>query len=112
MLQERLCRCGRWATSKLSYAKEMEGQQNTSPASSSDNTPPSSPPTDQSYLTLVMEQVTVLVPVLEDVQLPLPNSSEEEPIRVPLSGTWYFSNFCFNFILSLFTCFTLPTFFH
>ena len=80
---ERLCRCGRRATSELSYAEDMEGQQNASPASSSSDTPPSSPPTDQSYQTPPVEQVTELVPVPEDVQLPSPNSSEEEPIPIP-----------------------------
>ena len=80
---ERLCRCGRRATSELSYAEDMEGQQNTSPASSSSGTPPSSPPTDQSYQTPPVEQVTELVLVPEDVQLPSPNSSEEEPIPIP-----------------------------
>ena len=81
--QGRLCRCGRQATSELSYAEDMEGQQNASPASSSLGTPPSSPPTDQSYQTPPAEQVTELVPVPEDIQLPSPNSSEEEPIPVP-----------------------------
>ena len=80
---ERLCRCGRQATSELSYAEDMEGQQNASPASSSSGTPPSSPPMDQSYQTPPVEQVTQLVPVPEDVQLPLPNSSEEELIPIP-----------------------------
>ena len=80
---ERLCRCGRWATSELSYAEDMEGQQNALPASSLSGTPPSSPPTDQCYQTPPVEQVTELVPVPEDVQLPSPNSSEEEPIPVP-----------------------------
>ena len=45
--------------------------------------PPSSPPTDGSYQTPVTESVTRLVPVPEDVQLPSPTSSEEEPIPVP-----------------------------
>ena len=43
---ERLCRCGRRATLELSYAEDMQGQQNASPASSTLGTPPSSPPTD------------------------------------------------------------------
>ena len=81
--QERLCRCGHWATSELSYAKDMEGQQNASLTSSSSGTPPSSPPTDQSYQTPMVEQVTVLVPVPEDIQLPSPNTSEEETLCVP-----------------------------
>ena len=80
---ERLCRCGRRATSELSYAEDMEGQQNASPASPSTTTPPSSPSTDQSYQTPPVGQVTTLVPVPEDVQLLSLNSSEEEPIPVP-----------------------------
>ena len=80
---ERLCRCGRRATSELSYADDMQGQQDALPASSTSGTPPSSPPTDQSYQTPPVEQVTELVPVPEDVQLPLPNSLEEEPIPIP-----------------------------
>ena len=81
--QERLCRCGCRATSELSYADNMQGQQNASPASLTSGTPPLSPPTDQSYQTPPMEQVTELVPVPEDVQLPSPNSSEEEAIPIP-----------------------------
>ena len=77
-----LCRCGERATSELSYAEEMQGQQNASPVSSSSGTPPSSPPTDQSYQTPPNEQATTLVPVPEDVQLPSPNLSEEEVLRV------------------------------
>ena len=81
--QERLCRCGRRATSELSYADDMQGQQNASPASSSLGTPLSSLPTDQSYQTPPVEQVTELVPVPEDIQLLSPNSSEEEAIPIP-----------------------------
>ena len=81
--QERLCWCGHRATSELSYANDMQGQQNTSPASSSSGTPPLSLPTDQSYQTPPVEQVTELVPVPEDVQLLSPNSSEEEAIPIP-----------------------------
>ena len=73
-----LCRCGQRATSELSYAEEMQGQQDASPVSSLSGTPLSSLPTDQSYQTLPVEQVTELVPVPEDVQLPSPNSSKEE----------------------------------
>ena len=80
--QERLCRCGCRATSELSYADDMQGQQNASPASSSSGTLPSSLPTDQSYQTPPVEQVTELVPVPEDIQLPSPNSSEEEAIPI------------------------------
>ena len=65
--QERLCRCGRRATSELSYADDMQGQQNASPTSSSSGTLPLSPPTDQSYQTSPVEQVTELVPVPEDI---------------------------------------------
>ena len=73
-----LCRCGRRATSKLSYAKEMDQRQDASSPS-----PPSSPPTDGSYQTPVMESVTRLVSAPEDVQLPSPTTSEEEPLPVP-----------------------------
>ena len=79
---ERLCRCGRQATSELSYANDMQGQQNASPASSTSGTPPSPLPTDQSYRTPPVEPVTKLVPVPEDVRLPSPNSSEEEAIPI------------------------------
>ena len=73
-----LCRCGRRATSELSYAEEMDQRQDASSPS-----PPSSPPTDGSYQTPVTESVTRLVPVLEDVQLPSPTSSKDVPIPVP-----------------------------
>ena len=73
-----ICRCGRRATSELSYAQEMDQRQDASSPS-----PPSSPPTDGSYQTPVTELVTRLVPVPEDVQLPSPTTSEEEPIPVP-----------------------------
>ena len=75
-----LCRCGRRATSELSYAEEMDQRQDASSP-----TPPSSPPsppTDRSYQTPVTESVTRLVPVPEDVQLLSPTSSEEVPIPV------------------------------
>ena len=73
-----LCRCGQRATSELSYAEEMDQRQDASSPS-----PPLSPPTDGSYQTPVTESVTRLVPVPEDVQLPSPTSSEEEPLPVP-----------------------------
>ena len=73
-----LCRCGRWATSELSYAEEMDQRQDASTLS-----PPSSPPTDGSYQTPIAESVTRLVPVPTDVQLLSPTSSEEEPIPIP-----------------------------
>ena len=73
-----LCRCGRRATSELSYAEEMDQRQDASSP-----TPPSSPPTDGSYQTPVTESVARLVPVPEDVQLLSPTSSEEVPIPVP-----------------------------
>ena len=76
--EQGLCRCGRRATSKLSYAKEMDQRQDASSPS-----PPSSPPTDGSYQTPVTESVTRLVPVPEDVQLPSPTSSEEVLIPIP-----------------------------
>ena len=72
------CRCGRRATSELSYAEEMDQRQDASSLS-----PPSSPPTDGSYQTPVTESVTRLIPVPEDVQLPSLTSSEEEPLSVP-----------------------------
>ena len=62
----------------MSYTEEMDQRQDASSPS-----PPSSPPTDGSYQTPVTESVTCLVPVPEDVQLPSPTSSEEEPIPVP-----------------------------
>ena len=58
-----LCRCGRRATSELSYAEEMDQRQDASSPS-----PPSSPPTDGLYQTPVTESVTRLVPVPEDVR--------------------------------------------
>ena len=76
--EQGLCRCGRRATSELSYAEEMDQRQDASSPS-----PPSSPPTDGSYQTPVTESVTRLVPVPEDVQLPSPTSSEEVPIPIP-----------------------------
>ena len=62
----------------MSYAEEMDQRQDTSSPS-----PPLSPPTDGSYQTPVMELVTRLVSVPEDVQLLSPTSSEEEAIPVP-----------------------------
>ena len=73
-----LCRCGRRASSELSYAEEMDQRQDASSP-----TPPSSPPTDGSYQTPVTESVTRLIPVPEEVQLPSPTSSEEVPIPIP-----------------------------
>ena len=73
-----LCRCGRWATSKLSYAEEMDQRQDASSPS-----PPSSPPTDGSYQTPVTESVTRSVLVPKEVQLPSPTTSEEEVLPVP-----------------------------
>ena len=73
-----LCRCGRRATSELSYAEEMDQRQDASSPS-----PPSSLPTDGSYQTPVTESATRLAPVPEDVQLPSPTSSKEEVLPVP-----------------------------
>ena len=73
-----LCRCGRRATSELSYAEEMDQRQDASSPS-----PPSSPPTDGSYQTPITDEASRLVPVPEDVQLPSPTSSEEVPIPIP-----------------------------
>ena len=79
----RRCRCGERASSELSYAKEGARHQGASPASPSEGTLLSSPSTDQSYQTPPVGQVTVLVPVPEDVQLLSPNTSEDEIVRVP-----------------------------
>ena len=79
----RRCRCGKRASLELSYAEDMAVQQNVSPALSSLGTSPSSPPTDQSYQTPLVEQVTALIPVPDDAQLPPPNSSEDEIVQVP-----------------------------
>ena len=73
-----LCRCRQRATSKLSYAEEMDQRQDASSPSL-----PSSPPTDGSYQTPITESVTRLVPVPEDVQLPSPTSSKEVAIPIP-----------------------------
>ena len=48
-----LCRCGRRATSELSYAEEMDQRQDASLPS-----PPSSPPTDGLYQTPITKSVT------------------------------------------------------
>ena len=69
-----LCHCGQWATSELSYAEEMDQQEDASSPT---------PPTDNSYQTPVTELASLLVPAPEDVQLPSPTSSEEEAIPVP-----------------------------
>ena len=76
--KQRLCCCGQRATSKLSYAEEMDHREDTSLV-----TPPSSPSTNKSYGTPPVEEVTHLVPVPEDVQLLSPTSSEVVPIPVP-----------------------------
>ena len=72
-----LCRCGQRATSELSYAEEMDQRQDASSPS-----PPSSPPTNGSYQTPVVEEESCVIP--EDVQLPSPTSLEEAPIPIPL----------------------------
>ena len=74
-----LCRCGQRATSELLYAEEMDQRQDAS----SPSPLPLSPPTDRSYWTPPVEEVTRLVPVPEDMQLPSPTSSEEVVIPVP-----------------------------
>ena len=76
--ERRLCHCGQRATSKLSYAEEMDQRQDASSPS-----PPSLPPTDGSYQTPPVEGVATLVPVPEDVQLLSPTTSEEEVIPIP-----------------------------
>ena len=72
-----LCCCGQWATSELLYAEEMDQRQDASSPS-----PPLSPPTNGSYQTPVVEEESRLIPVPEDVQLPLPMTSEEVPVPV------------------------------
>ena len=49
-----LCCCGQRATSELSYAEEMDQRQDVSSLS----VPLSSPPTDRSYRTPPVEEVT------------------------------------------------------
>ena len=71
-----LCRCGRRATSELSYAEEMDQRQDASLPS-----PPLSPPTDGSYQTPVTESVTRLVPVPEEVPIPVPPPRAATPGR-------------------------------
>ena len=73
-----LCCCGQRATSELLYTEEMDQRQGTSSPSL-----PLSPPTNWSYRTPPVEEVTHLIPVPEDVQLPSPTSSEEPPIPIP-----------------------------
>ena len=73
-----LCHCGRRSTSELSYTEEMNQREDASSP-----TPPSSPSTNKSYRTPPVEEVTQLVPVPKDVQLPSPTSSEGAPIPVP-----------------------------
>ena len=75
--EQGLCHCGQQATSELLYAKVMDQRQDASLPS-----PPSSPPTDQSYHTPQVEGEGCLVPVPEDVQLLSPTSSEE--VAVPI----------------------------
>ena len=68
----------------MSYAEEIDQRQDaSSPSTPSTPSSPSSPPTDGLYQTPVMELVTRLVPVPDDVQLPSPTSSEEVPIPIP-----------------------------
>ena len=66
------------STSELSYAEEMDQRQDASLPSL-----PSSPPTDGSYWTPVIKAETRMVSIPEDMQLPLPTSSEEGPIPIP-----------------------------
>ena len=73
-----LCRCGQRATSELSHAAEMDQRQDASLPS-----PLSSPPTDGSCRTPVIDKGTRLILVPEDVQLPSPMSSEDMAIPVP-----------------------------
>ena len=75
--ERRLCRCGQRATSELSYAKEMDQRRDASLP-----TPPSSPPTDGSYRSPLVESENILIPVPEDVQLLSPTSSKEAVLPV------------------------------
>jgi hypothetical protein len=88
-LERGRCRCGQRATLELSYAENVA--QGASPArelslssdSSSSFLPADSPMTDRSYQSPVVSQVTGLVPIPEEVQLPSPNTSEDEIVRIP-----------------------------
>ena len=91
--EQGLCCCGQRATSELSYAEEMDQRQDASSPS-----PPSSPPTDGSYQTPVMESVVPLIPVPESVQLPSPTSSEEEQQLQPNQYNCYVSKHDWNYI--------------
>ena len=75
--EEGLCCCGQWATSKLSYADEVAHWGALSAFT------PLPLLTGQLYRTPPVEQVTVLVPVLEDILLPSPNVSEDNALPVP-----------------------------
>ena len=79
--EKRLCCCGQRVTSELLYAEDVA--QNASPVGLSSGTPPLSPSMDLSYQTPPLEQAATLVPIPEEVQLPSPNMSEEEVVRVP-----------------------------
>ena len=72
-----LCRCGQCTTSELSYTEEMDQCWNAS-----EPLIPSSPDTDQSYHTPLIEE-SESKPLPEDVQLPSPMTSEEAQILVP-----------------------------
>ena len=65
-----LCHCGQRATSELSYAEEMDQRQDALSPS-----PPSLPPTDQSYCTPHLEEEGRPVPAPEEVQLLSPTLS-------------------------------------
>ena len=58
--------------------EEMDQRQDASLPS-----PLSSPPTDGSYWTPVVDEGTRLIPVPEEVQLPSPTSSEDTAIPIP-----------------------------
>ena len=82
------CRCGKRATSELSYAKEINQRASPAPelSPSSEGSslflPADSPVTDTSYQSPVVSQVTALVPIPEEAQLPSPTTSEDKIVRV------------------------------
>ena len=87
-LKKGLCHCGQCATSELSYIEGAD--QRASPTvklslvsiRSSSFLPSDSLRTNTSYQSPVISQVTTLVPIPEEVQLPSPTTSEDEIIHV------------------------------
>ena len=88
-LEKGLCCCWQCATPELSYAKEVD--QHASPAT--ELSPVSirslsyllsnSLRTNTSYQPPVISQVATLVPILEEVQLPSPTTSEDKIVQIP-----------------------------